>query len=90
MSLRKNTIYKLFTIIINLCIVFGDGIWVKHGWELFDYIIDAKSAALGNAVTAYNIQSVQSSIANPFFFSKLSIGNDQHLFQTLSSGIKID
>lgn len=72
MSLRKNTIYKLFTIIINLCIVFGDGIWVKHGWELFDYIIDSKSAALGNAVTAYNIQSVQSSIANPFFNSDLN------------------
>jgi len=67
MSLKKNITYKTFIIIINLCSLFGEGIWVKHGWELFDYILDAKSASLGNSVTAYDHKSIQSSISNPFF-----------------------
>ena len=55
--------------IINLSIVMGDGVWVKYGWELFDYVVDARSSSLGNAGTAYNLGSIQSSIANPSFIS---------------------
>ena len=52
----------------------GDGIWVKYGWELFDYLVDARSASLGNAGTAYNLGSIQSSMTNPSFLS--STGNN--------------
>ena len=55
--------------IINLSIVMGDGVWVKYGWELFDYVVDARSASLGNAGTAYNLGSIQSSMVNPSFIS---------------------
>ena len=57
--------------IINLSIVMGDGIWVKYGWELFDYVVDARSASLGNAGTAYNLGSIQSSMTNPSFISSI-------------------
>ena len=30
---------------------------MKYGWELFDYVVDAHSAALGNSGTAYNLHT---------------------------------
>ena len=45
-------IYKLLLFIVTSCNLFGNINWVNYGWELFDYILDAKSAYLGNSVTA--------------------------------------
>ena len=65
MSLRKSIIYKLFIFSLNISTLLNDGVWVKYGWELFDYVIDARSASLGNAGIAYNFGSIHSSMTNP-------------------------
>ena len=67
MNLKKNTISKLILLFFNLGCVSAEGLWVKYGWELFDYVVDAHSAALGNSGTAYNFGSIQSSMTNPAF-----------------------
>tara|TARA_B100000131_G_scaffold322428_1_gene376322 strand:- start:1594 stop:2658 length:1065 start_codon:yes stop_codon:yes gene_type:complete len=65
MGLKKNTIYKIFIIFFNFSFLLGDLVWVKYGWELFDYITDARSASIGNSNSSLNIKSVHSTINNP-------------------------
>ena len=72
MSLRKSIIFKIFILGLNIPTLFSDGVWIKYGWELFDYNIDARSASLGNAGIAYNLGSIHSSMINPM----LIVSND--------------
>ena len=53
-----------FLIISNL---FGNINWVNYGWELFNYVSEARAASLGNATVAYNFDYPSSSLANPIF-----------------------
>jgi len=69
MILKKNIIYKFIFSILNLTLLFSEGVWVKYGWELYHYVVDAQTASLGNAVTAYNTNSIHSSLVNPSFVS---------------------
>ena len=69
MNLRKSIIYKLIIFSLNISTLLSNGVWVKYGWELFDYVIDARSASLGNAGIAYNFGSIHSSMTNPAFIS---------------------
>ena len=69
MNLKKNTIYKIFLLTFFNSLIIGEGIWVKYGWELFDHVTDARSAAIGNANTGYNFNSISSSLTNPAFSS---------------------
>ena len=52
-----------------LNILVSEAVWVKYGWELFEYVTDARSASLGKANTSYNFNSTQSSMVNPYFVS---------------------
>ena len=69
MNLKKNTIYKSIILSFNLTCLMSEGVWVKYGWELYNYVVDAQTASLGNAVIAYNTNSVHSSLINPSFVS---------------------
>ena len=69
MNLKKNTIYKFIILSLNLTFLFSEGVWVKYGWELYNYVVDAQTASLGNAVIAYNTNSIHSSLVNPSFVS---------------------
>ncbi|MEL1230442.1 MAG: hypothetical protein VXA26_03930 [Candidatus Neomarinimicrobiota bacterium] len=69
MILKKSIIYKFIFSILNLTLLFSEGVWVKYGWELFHYVVDAQTASLGSAVTAYNTNSIHSSLVNPSFVS---------------------
>ena len=63
-------IHKSFlSVIIFSSLAFSEGYWVNYGWELFDHVTDARTAALGNATTAYANQSPASTLANPIFSS---------------------
>ena len=70
MNLKKNIIYKIIITIINFCIIYGQGTYVKYGWELFEYVVDARTASLGSAAIAYNINTIQSTIINPSLINK--------------------
>ena len=45
--------------------------WVNYGWELFDYVNDARSASLGTANSAYNVSTPHASIINPSHLIKI-------------------
>ena len=62
MNLKKNIIYKFIILNLNFTLLFSEGVWVKYGWELYNYVVDAQTASLGNAVIAYNTNSIHSSI----------------------------
>mgnify|MGYP004320157359 CR=1 FL=1 len=47
--------------------LFGSINWVNYGWELFNYISEARRASLGNSTVAYNFDSPSSSLGNPCF-----------------------
>ena len=49
--------------------IFANGVWVNYGWEIFDYITDARSSSLGNANIAYHYEMPGSSLINPFIIS---------------------
>ena len=89
MNLKKNTIHKTIIIIFHFTLGFCDGIWVNYGWELFEYVIDARSASLGTATTAYNFNTTQSSMANPSFTTKsknnMSITHQSRFAGTINS-----
>ena len=61
--------YKFIIYIISLCNLFGGINWVNYGWELFSYVSEARTAALGQATIAYNFDYPSSSLSNPFFSS---------------------
>lgn len=49
--------------------VYTSNLWVNHGWEIFDYISDARSSSLANATTAFEYNQPGSSLNNPIFLS---------------------
>ena len=65
MNLKKILINKLLIKFLIISKLFSQGLWVKHGFEIFDYILDAPSVALGSANISHNTQSISSSIINP-------------------------
>ena len=50
-----------------MCNLFSNINWVNYGWELFNYVSEARKASLGNATVAYNFDSPSSSLGNPCF-----------------------
>ena len=50
--------------------LYGGGSWVNYGWELFEHVIDARAASMGNATTGYYYKSPTSSLINPIFSSR--------------------
>ena len=50
-----------------MCDLFSSINWVNYGWELFNYVSEARKASLGNATVAYNFESPSSSLGNPCF-----------------------
>ena len=79
---------KLKYLILSLFLSFGfsNGFWVDYGWELFEHVTDARTAALGNASTAYNFGSPTSSLINPIF-SSLPSQNIKLTHQSRFAGI---
>ena len=45
----------------------GNVNWVNYGWELFDYVTEARTASLGKATVAYNFDYPSSALSNPYF-----------------------
>ena len=62
-------IYKFLIYTISACNLFGAINWVNYGWELFNYVSEARTAALGQATIAYNFDYPSSSLSNPIFSS---------------------
>ncbi len=60
-------IFKLLLYIFILSDLFGNVNWVNYGWELFDYVSEARTASLGNATVAYNFNNPSSALSNPYF-----------------------
>ena len=60
-------IFKFLIYFLFVGDLFSSINWVNYGWELFDYISEARKASLGNATVAYNFDSPSSSLANPCF-----------------------
>ena len=66
---KKKLKYKLIYSLFLLNILVSEAVWVKYGWELFEYVTDARTASLGKANTSYNFNSTQISMVNPYFVS---------------------
>ena len=47
MNLKTNLINKILLKLLLFSNLFSDGLWVKHGFEVFEYINEAPSVALG-------------------------------------------
>ncbi|MFL3008956.1 MAG: hypothetical protein ACJZ14_06215 [Candidatus Neomarinimicrobiota bacterium] len=60
-------VYKFLLYSLILCDLFGNVNWVNYGWELFDYVSEARTASLGNATVAYNFNYPSSALSNPYF-----------------------
>ena len=58
---------KYLLISFVLCDLYGNISWVSYGWELFNYVSEARTSSLGNATAAYNFNNPSSSLRNPFF-----------------------
>ena len=58
---------KFLLFIFISCTLFGNVNWVNYGWELFDYVTEARTASLGKATVAYNFDYPSSALSNPFF-----------------------
>ena len=70
-DLKKNTIYNSFFILILLLL--SEGVWVKYGWELYHYVVDAQIASHGVTVTAYNTNSIHSSLSIHLLYHPIKI-----------------
>ncbi len=70
MKLKKIIIFRIIILIWALCNLKGERLYVKFGWELFEYVVDARTASLGSATTAYHMNTIQSSISNPSLLKK--------------------
>jgi len=70
MILKKNTVYRILSLLFSLNILLGEGVWVFYGWELFEHVTDARTAALGRATTAYQFKSSTACLINPVFSSE--------------------
>ena len=64
-------VYKFLFCIFSSCFLLGNVNWVNYGWELFDYVSEARTASLGNATVAYDFNYPSSALSNPYF-SKFS------------------
>lgn len=60
-------VYKFLVSILTSCYLFGNVNWTNYGWELFDYISEARTASLGNATVAYDFNYPSSALSNPYF-----------------------
>ena len=60
-------IFKFLLYVFILCDLFGNVNVVNYGWELFDYVSEARTASLGNATVAYNFNYPSSALSNPYF-----------------------
>ena len=58
---------KFLLFIFTFCDLFGNVSWVNYGWELFDYVTEARTASLGKATVAYNFDYPSSALSNPYF-----------------------
>tara|TARA_Y100001980_G_C14551306_1_gene334505 strand:- start:118 stop:1188 length:1071 start_codon:yes stop_codon:yes gene_type:complete len=65
MNFKKNLNNQFFINFLIISNLWSKGFWVKYGFEIFDYVIDAPSLALGSANVSYNTNSIPSSIINP-------------------------
>ena len=65
MILKKNTIYKVLIVCLSINFGLSDVVWVKYGWEIFEYVTDARTAALGSSSLAYRFNSPSESLINP-------------------------
>ena len=59
--------HKFLASILISCYLFGNVNWTNYGWELFDYISEARTASLGNATVAYDFNYPSSALSNPYF-----------------------
>ena len=66
--------------------IYGGGSWVNYGWELFEHVIDARAASMGNATAAYYFKSPTTSLRNPIF-STLSLKEINLTHQSRFAGI---
>ena len=71
MKLKNKLFYNLFILLLIYQKVFSNGLWVNHGWEIFDYISDARSSSLANSGISYKYNQPGSSLINPLFLSDL-------------------
>lgn len=69
MKLKSNLKYNILILLLLFQKVFTDNLWVNHGWEIFDYISDARSSSLANATTAFKYNQPGASLNNPLFLS---------------------
>ena len=72
MRLKTTSISNLLLFIFLSAKGLCEVIWVSYGWELFDYVNDARSASLGTANIAHNIGTPHASIINPSHISKIN------------------
>ena len=59
--------HKFLASILISCCLFGNVNWTNYGWELFDYVSEARTSSLGNATVAYNFDYPSSALSNPCF-----------------------
>ena len=69
MKLKSNLINNILFLLLISQKVLTNNLWVNHGWEMFDYISDARSSSLANATTAFKYNQPGASLNNPLFLS---------------------
>ena len=69
MKLKSNLKYSSIILLLLFQKVFTNNLWVNHGWEMFDYISDARSSSLAKATTAFEYNQPGASLNNPIFLS---------------------
>tara|TARA_B100001250_G_scaffold363511_1_gene342887 strand:- start:1173 stop:2246 length:1074 start_codon:yes stop_codon:yes gene_type:complete len=69
MKLKSNLNYNILILLLLFQKVFPNNLWINHGWEIFDYISDARSSSLANATTAFRYNQPGASLNNPLFLS---------------------
>ena len=70
MNFKKNLINQFLINLLIISNLWSKGLWVKYGFEIFDYVVDAPSLALGSSNVSYNTNSISSSIINPIHSHK--------------------
>ena len=61
--------YRFLFHAVFICNLYAGISWVNYGWELFNYVSEARTASLGQATIAYNFDYPSSSLSNPSFSS---------------------
>ena len=60
-------IFRISLHFLLVCNLFSNLYWVNYGWELFNYVSEARRASLGNSTVAYDFNDPSSSLGNPCF-----------------------